>query len=54
MSPYIFVLCMERLSHAIRMKENYWKPIKFVRYGLAISHIFFADDLMLFPSADLC
>ncbi|CAL2256142.1 unnamed protein product [Prunus armeniaca] len=53
LSPYIFVLCMEKLSHIINgdVLSKKWKPIKVVRGGPAISHIFFADDLILFGEA---
>lgn len=50
LSPYIFVLCMERLSHAIQeaVKSGEWHPIKMGRRGLPLSHLFFADDLIVF------
>ena len=36
--------------------ENYnsklWKPVKVSQGGLAFSHLFFADDLVLFAKAD--
>lgn len=53
LSPYIFVLCMERLSFLIKdacvMKK--WKPLRFSSRGPFISHLFFADDLILFAEA---
>ncbi|KAK3212866.1 hypothetical protein Dsin_017572 [Dipteronia sinensis] len=50
LSPYLFVLCMEKMSHIIHHKltEGIWKPVKISRNGPAISHLFFADDLILF------
>ena len=50
MSPYVFVLCMERLSHAIShsLREGKWKPISLGRNGPLLSHLLFADDLVLF------
>lgn len=53
LSPYIFVLCMKKLSHIINgeVLSKKWKPVKVVRGGLEISHIFFADDLILFAEA---
>ena len=54
MSPYIFVLCMERLSYAINRAVDVkkWLPIKVSRSGHALSHIFFAaDDMMLFAKS---
>lgn len=54
MSPYVFVLCMERLSQAINLHVNkgHWKAIKLGRSGPLLSHLFFADDLILFGSSD--
>ncbi|KAK3219832.1 hypothetical protein Dsin_013802 [Dipteronia sinensis] len=58
-SPYLLVLCTEKLSHLITQKvhSGMWKCVKISR-GPIISHIFFADDLILFgqatiPQADL-
>ncbi|KAG7591719.1 Ribonuclease H-like superfamily [Arabidopsis thaliana x Arabidopsis arenosa] len=55
LSPYLFVLCMERLCHqidrAVGLKE--WKPINLSRGGPTISHICFADDLILFAEASV-
>lgn len=50
LSPYLFVLCMERLSQAISrsVQAGQWKPIKLGRFGPPLSHLFFADDLILF------
>ncbi|KAK3222256.1 hypothetical protein Dsin_009281 [Dipteronia sinensis] len=55
LSPYIFVLCMEELSHIIhhKLNEGTWKPIKISRNGPAISHLFFVDDLILFGQASM-
>lgn len=52
-SPYIFVLCLERISHRLQ-KEVYrgqWKPLKASRNGPGISHLFFADDLLFFAES---
>lgn len=51
-SPYIFVLCMERLSQAIAkaVSNDRWETIKLGRRGPPLSHLFFADDLVLFGS----
>lgn len=55
LSPYLFVLCMERLCHlidkSIELKE--WKPISLSRGGPKLSHICFADDLILFAEASI-
>ena len=50
MSPYLFVLCMEKLSVMINNKvaEGLWKPIRICRTGPGISHLLFADDVLLF------
>lgn len=50
LSPYLFVLCMQRLSHLINIKvhERKWKGIKVARNSDPITHLFFADDLILF------
>lgn len=55
LSPYLFVLCLERLCHqidrAVGLKE--WKPISLSRGRPKISHICFADDLILFAEASV-
>lgn len=55
MSPYLFVLCMERLSHMImeEVREGRWKGIKVSRNGPTLSHLFFADDMVLFAEAEM-
>ena len=54
-SPYIFILCLEYLGLLIHEKTSLkiWKPIKASRSGPAFSHLFFADDLILFGQASL-
>lgn len=55
LSPYLFVLCMERLCHLIdeAVEDKKWKPIRLSRGGPQLSHICFADDLILFAEASV-
>lgn len=54
LSPYLFILCMEVLGHLIEEKcrDKEWIPVKASRSEIAFSHLFFADDLVLFARAD--
>ena len=54
LSPYLFILCMEVLGHLIKEKcrEKKWTPVKASRSRIAFSHIFIADDLVLFAKAN--
>lgn len=53
LSPYLFVLCMEKLSLAIQSEvtAGNWLPIKVSRSGPPVSHLLFADDVLLFSKA---
>lgn len=53
LSPYLFVLCMEVLSQMIvkAVDTKQWSPIRVTRASPGVSHIFFADDLLLFGEA---
>lgn len=44
---------MEKLSLPISeaIQEGKWHPIKVSKEGLALSHLFFADDVLLFSKA---
>lgn len=55
LSPYLFVLCMERLCHLIdnAVMEKKWKPISLSQGGPKLSHICFADDLILLAEASV-
>ena len=54
LSPYLFILCMEYLHFLIHDKcqRKLWDPIKSRKYGLAFSHLFYADDIILFAKAN--
>lgn len=53
LSPYCFVICMEVLGKLIGaiVDIGCWKTIKLSRSRSNISHIFFANDLVLFREA---
>ena len=53
-SPYLFLLCMEFLGAHISAlcEEKRWDKIKASKNGPIFSHIFYADDLMLFAKAN--
>lgn len=52
-SPYLFVLCIERLGAMItdEVYQGSWHPIRVSKNGPSISHLFFADDVLLFAKA---
>lgn len=53
LSPYIFELCMERLSQAINkeVQDGCWVLFRFRQGGKAIFQVMFADDIILFREA---
>ncbi|KAK4258521.1 hypothetical protein QN277_004963 [Acacia crassicarpa] len=55
MSPLLFVLCMDKISHLIcdEVESGNWQPIATSRTGPKISHLMFADDLLLFGAATI-
>lgn len=55
LSPYLFVICMERLTHMIEaaVLEKRWKPVTANRGGPPISNLMFVDDLVLFAEASV-
>ena len=54
LSPYLFILCMEYLSHLIELKcrDGSWTPLTTSRGNVGISHLLFADDIILFSKVD--
>ena len=54
LSPYLSILCMEYLGFLIEREciVKRWTPLKASRENVAVSHLFFADDLMLFAKAN--
>nr|KYP32426.1 Putative ribonuclease H protein At1g65750 family [Cajanus cajan] len=53
LSPYLFVLCMERLALRINElnSEGCWNPIHLSPGGPPISHLLFANDVIFFSQA---
>jgi hypothetical protein len=51
LSPYLFILCMEKLSVAINdaVLQRAWDPIHISDNGPRLSHLFFADDVLFSP-----
>lgn len=53
LSPYLLVLCIERLTHGINetIAKKEWKPTSLSRGGPLLTHLFFTDNLLLFAKA---
>ena len=54
LSSYLFILCMEYLQFLIydNCQRKLWDPIKSNKYGLAFSHLFYVDDVILSAKAN--
>ena len=54
LSPYLFILCLEYLSRKIHEAcfHKDWKPFKLRGGETEISHLLFADDIILFGEAN--
>lgn len=52
-SPLLFVIALDHLSHCIQdaVENGSWCPLKFGRGGPSISHLLFADDILLVAEA---
>jgi hypothetical protein len=55
LSPYLFVLCMERLGAMISkcVSDGIWEPMQISKDGTKLSHLFFADDVLLLTKANV-
>jgi hypothetical protein len=53
LSPYLFILFMEKLSIAINnyVHQGDWDPIRMSATSPHLSHLLFADDVLLFTKA---
>lgn len=53
LSPFLFLICGERLSSLIRLalNEGFFKGVKISRSGPQVTHLLSADDCILFEEA---
>lgn len=55
-SPYTFILCLQRLSSTISeaVNKNTWQQFSIGKNKEAFSHLFFIDDIILFRETNDC
>ncbi|EOX92959.1 Uncharacterized protein TCM_001819 [Theobroma cacao] len=55
LSPYLFVLCIERFTHRINavVANSIWKSMKLSPRCPLLTHLFFANDFILFAKASI-
>ena len=55
LSPYLFLICAKGLSALIKksMQRGFMEGVSVCRGGPSISHLFFADDSLIFCKASL-
>lgn len=55
LSPYLFVLGMEKLTHIIldNVRAGVWRLVKFAKNAPGVTHLMFANDLVLFSEASM-
>ena len=53
LSPYLFLICIEGLSALLlkHQRQGTLKGIQASRNGFRVTHLFFADDSLLFSNA---
>lgn len=51
---YLFILCIEKLAHAImnQVRIGKWKLLRLYKNALGISHLIFVDHLIIFSKAN--